>query len=429
MEVDSEGGRCILVAMQNERLRRPCTRSVWMRLISLLVSSLAIVCLRLQAQVYDTNNPVVGTFAGSGFYGYYDGQGVLTMFNSPTAIVSDTASNLFVLDWQNSLVRKITPGATVSTYFNLLPFSAVAPMTIDHSNALYVAIQSGGSLLRVSSNGVSSQINLPFNSYFAVGGLCVDSANNLYVSDSNGHRIYRQNTNGVWEIFAGSGNPGSIDGNWIFTSFNGPRALTVDAANNIYVWDSYGHIIRRINQNRDVATIAGSNSTFQDTDGVGLSAGFNAVLDIRADNEGSLILACGNSVRKITPTTNVVTIAGAFDQIGYTNGPGQLARFRSAAGVCPLGGVIFVADANDHRIRQITFNATPQPVDGADLSLTMFPGLKINGIVGRTYRIESSTDLSYWKPEDSVLLTSNPFLWIDQMGAAQKKFYRAFLLP
>jgi hypothetical protein len=399
-----------------------------MRLVSLLVSSVLIVCLRLQAQVYDTNNPVVGTFAGSGFYGYYDGQGVLTMFNTPTAIVNDTSSNLFVLDSQNSLVRKITPGATVSTYFNLLPYSAIAPMTIDHSNALYIATQQG-SLLRISSNGVSSQMNLPFNSYSAIGGLCVDSANSLYVSDSYGNRIYRQSNNGAWETFAGSGNPGSIDGNWIFTSFNGPRALTVDAADNIYVWDSYGHIIRRINQNRDVATIAGSNFAFQDTDGVGLSAGFNAVLDIRADNAGNLILACGSSVRKITPTTNVVTIAGAFDQTGYTNGPGQLARFRSAASVCPLGGMIFVADANDHRIRQISFNATAQPVAPGDLEMNAFAGVKVTGIVGRAYRMESSLDLTNWIAEETILLTTSPYLWIDRAGFIHKKFYRAFLLP
>jgi len=91
--------------------------------------------------------------------------------------------------------------------------------------------------------------------------------------------------------------------------------------------------------------------------------------------------------------------------------------------------MIFVADANDHRIRRITFNATNQPVDGANLSLIMFPGLEINGIVGRTYRIESSTNLSYWKTEGTVLLTSNPFEWIDRIGATQRKFYRAFLLP
>jgi hypothetical protein len=220
-----------------------------------------------------------------------------------------------------------------------------------------------------------------------------------------------------------------VDGNWIFTSFNYPRALTADAADNIYVWDSGNRLIRRINQNRDVTTIAGNTSAFQDADGVGLSAAFSIVLDMRADGAGNLLLACGTSVRKVTAMTNVLTIAGSFNEAGYTNGPGSLARFRNAAGICMSQGKIFVADSGDHRIRQITFNATTQPVPGADLSLNMYPGLQINGIVGRSYRVESSTNMSYWVPEETILLTSSPYLWIDRMDGSQRKFYRALLLP
>src|SRR4026207_1584976 len=68
------------------------------------------------AQNYDTNNPVVQTFVGSGFYGYLDGQGTQTMFNSPSAVVSDSSSNLFVLDNFNYRIRKVTPNGTVSTF-------------------------------------------------------------------------------------------------------------------------------------------------------------------------------------------------------------------------------------------------------------------------------------------------------------------------
>src|SRR5215510_1862472 len=68
------------------------------------------------AQNYDTNNPVVQTFAGSGFYGYLDGEGTQTMFNNPLAVVADSSSNLFVLDAGNARIRKITPNGTVSTF-------------------------------------------------------------------------------------------------------------------------------------------------------------------------------------------------------------------------------------------------------------------------------------------------------------------------
>src|SRR5262245_32425447 len=67
-------------------------------------------------QNYDTNNPVVQTFVGSGFYGYLDGQGTQTMFNGPVAVVADSSSNLFVLDTGNARIRKVTPNGTVSTF-------------------------------------------------------------------------------------------------------------------------------------------------------------------------------------------------------------------------------------------------------------------------------------------------------------------------
>jgi hypothetical protein len=46
----------------------------------------------------------------------------------------------------------------------------------------------------------------------------------------------------------------------------------------------------------------------------------------------------------------------------------------------------------DHRIRNITFNPVAQPVADAALNLNTYPGRQIIGVVGRTYRVESSTD-------------------------------------
>ena len=86
------------------------------RVSSLCPLCFVLCCWQAQAQIYDTNNDVVQTFAGSGFSGYVDGQGTQTMFNGPMAIASDTLSNLFVVDYYNSRVRKIAPDGTVSTF-------------------------------------------------------------------------------------------------------------------------------------------------------------------------------------------------------------------------------------------------------------------------------------------------------------------------
>ncbi len=113
----------------------------------------------------------------------------------------------------------------------------------------------------------------------------------------------------------------------------------------------------------------------------------------------------------------------------YGNGPGSNALFFSANGVCLSQGTIFVADSGDHWIRSISFDPAPQQVFGANLALNTYLGLQISGVVGRTYRIESSTDMSSWNTETTLLLPGSPHLWIDENALGQKKFYRAWLLP
>ena len=69
------------------------------------------------------------------------------------------------------------------------------------------------------------------------------------------------------------------------------------------------------------------------------------------------------------------------------------------------------------------------PGSGPSLDLDTYPGLQITGIVGRTYRIESSPDMNTWSVEAEVVLETKTFLWIDENGLGKKEFYRAVLLP
>src|SRR6266436_1058786 len=339
-----------------------------MKIIFPILLLTAACCGRGLAQNYDTNNVVVQTFAGSGFYGYFDGKGTQTMFNGPSAVVADSLGNLFVADSNNGRIRRITPDGTVSTFVgggnsqtgygtNVYLYFFLGHMFIDHSNVLWTSYgdANGGHLVRIRSDAYVSMASVPFG---FTSWLCFDSGNNMYYSDGAGNQIYRLRTNGVLEVFAGSGNPGSADGNWIFSSFSGPEALAADAADNIYVWDSGTYLIRRINQNRDVVTIAGSS--FENVDGVGRQASFRSISAMSVDDSGNLLLACGSSIRKMTAATNVLTMAGSFTETSYTNGTGATARFNGATGVCISRGTIYVADSNNQRIRSITFNPQPE---------------------------------------------------------------------
>jgi hypothetical protein len=369
------------------------------------------------------------------------------MFNNPNAIVADSHSNLFVWDSNNFRIRKIASDSTVTTFAGGGNQAAGVGSNVDLSNldlcnlaigqndTIWMLAFAGGGvayLYTITSGATitNSKPSLYLNnsSDIPLFGICLDSYGNVYISDPDANRIYRY-TNGVLNVFAGSGNQGYSDGNGIFTAFNKPATLAADSANNIYVWDSGNYLIRRIDQNQNVTTLAGKSPVTSILDGVGTNATFTSISQMCFDNSGNLYLACGNCIRKIDAQTNVVTIAGSFTQTGYTNGAGNLARFNGADGVCVSSGTLFIADSGNQRIRSITNNPTAQVVSGANLGIGTFAGVTITGTVGRTYQIQSSPDLSTWTTRATILLNSSPYLWIDQNPVSGNKFYRAVLMP
>ena len=59
----------------------------------------------------------VSTFAGSGTAGWADGQGTAALFYGQHGISVDPATlNVYVGDWGNNRVRKISPSGFVSTF-------------------------------------------------------------------------------------------------------------------------------------------------------------------------------------------------------------------------------------------------------------------------------------------------------------------------
>jgi len=419
------------------------------KIIAAVIVIVSMFAWQSRAQIYDTNNEVVQTFAGYGIPGYVDGQGQFTAFSSPNQIVSDTASNLYVWDNGNQRIRKITPDATVSTLAGggtlfdgygtnvSLAWGTVGTMAINHANTLWMVLVNGYGgnpyLLTINTNGYVSIVNGGLINLTSSSGLCFDSANNLYYS--GGNRIYRYNPNsGIVQAMAGSGIAGNYDGQGtLFSAFNNPTALACDQADNLYVWDSGNSTVRRIDQLQNVTTIAGNAYYYSSpADGVGTNATFSGVMSMFPDNAGNLYFVCGSCVRKMDAQTNVVTLAGIFNQYSspsYANGPGNLARFNNASGGCFSQGMVFVADAGNNRIRNITFNPQPQVVPPASLLLNTYPGLQINGVIGRTYQIQSSPDLNNWTTTATLLLNSSPYLWIDQNPVGGTKYYRAVMLP
>jgi sugar lactone lactonase YvrE len=185
-------------------------------------------------------------------------------------------------------------------------------------------------------------------------GIAVDAAGNIYVSDYGDNLIRKISTTGIVSTIAGNGNQGSLNGLDTASSFNGPTALALDAAGNIYVADDNNNMVRKIGTNGMVSTYAGSDSTGLINGPAANSALFGPT-GVTVDGSGNVYIAdAGNNIIRMVNTSDVVsTYAGSTNEAS-TNGPLLSASFNNPTGLAVDGhGNIFVADMLNGMIREI----------------------------------------------------------------------------
>jgi sugar lactone lactonase YvrE len=174
-----------------------------------------------------TADGLVSTFAGSaGVKGSVDGVGAAARLNAPTGIAVDDRGNLYVTDEWESTVRKITPAGEVTTLAgkagergstdgpaDRARFVVPAGIAVDRGGNVYVCdygnrtvrkITSGGDVStlagRVGSQGSADGIG-PAAEFSGPLAIAADEAGNLYVSDAN--TIRKITARGVVTTIAG----------------------------------------------------------------------------------------------------------------------------------------------------------------------------------------------------------------------------------
>jgi len=322
----------------------------------------------------DPNYGLVSTFAGS-TQGYADGTGVNAKFFNPYGIDVDASGNIYVVDLNNHKIRKITPAGVVTTLAGSTQgfadgngsnakFNTPTSLEVDAAGNVYVMdfnnhrvrkITPSGDVTTIAGSGVAGFVDGVGTSaqFNYARGLAIDGAGNIYIGDTGNYRIRKITPAGVVSTLAGSSTQGLVDGNAGNARIMDCFELTVDGSGVVYFTD--GHTVRKLTPSGDVTTIAGSSQGF--ADGNGTSAKFNTPTGIDIDASGVLYVMeqYGQRARRISTTGDVISLAGT-GVAGSTNGEGSVAQFSYARGiVVDHNGHIYIADEGNNRIRKISF--------------------------------------------------------------------------
>jgi sugar lactone lactonase YvrE len=280
----------------------------------------------------------ITSVAGSGKKGYSGDGGPATeaMLNEPYEVRFDTEGNLFFVEMQNHLIRRV-----------------------DRKSGIISTVAGTGRAGYSGDGGPATEAELR-----TPHSIAFDDAGRLYVADIGNHRIRRidlqQNKidtiagNGIRKLAEegqrAAGNP-----------LLGPRALTIEG-DTLWIALREGHSVWKMNLKEGVLhRIAGTGKSGYAGDGhAALQATFNGPKGIAIGPDKSVYVVDteNQAIRRIdTRSGKISTIAGsepAHRGAAGDGGPAIRAELNRPHGICiGADGTIYIGDTENHRVRKV----------------------------------------------------------------------------
>ena len=356
----------------------------------------------------------IGTFAGTGQYGFSEdgGPAVQTHLNAPIDVAVDGVGNVYFADARNHRIRMIDPSGTIGTFAGTGQYglsgdggpAAQAELhlpqsvAVDGAGNVYIADTRNNRIRRVDPSGTIITIagtgQPGFNENFSEGfsgdggpavqaqldgptGVAVDEAGNVYIADYGNHRIRRVDPAGTITTIAGTGQPG-FNRNFrgdpspaVQVQLNYPRGVAVDGAGNIYIADTVNHLVRRVDSSGTITTVAGNETpsgiAFHYTGlprvipglsgdgGPAVQAQLDFPRGVAVDGAGNVYIADtrNNRIRRVDPSGTIATVAGINDLEEFRG----VLEYPTGIAVDAAENV-YIADSGNRSVRRVDPSGT-----------------------------------------------------------------------
>lgn len=303
-----------------------------------------------------------------------DGQALASRFLGPRNIALDAAGNLFISDFIDHRIYRLSPGGRLETVAGngvrgagrdglavASELDAPASLAVDRSGVLWIA-DSGNRRIRRMHGGQIWTVVIRQNGQEVLRApvsLAFDPAGNLLIVDSipgGPDRLWRYKPDGALDLLFQTGPD--------LPALQSIRAVCVDKRGNIYLGG--GSIVVRISPSGSVAQVAGGGNFRQFAEGSSaLSSYLSAPRGLALDPNGNLYFAetLEGRVRRLDPTGRLSTVAGGGSEAD--NGAAlQAALFAPLALLTTPDGLLHIADSLGHRVRTVRPSGTISTLAG-----------------------------------------------------------------
>lgn len=338
-----------------------------------------------QWQLNGTNLPddLITTVAGYGTPGYSGDGGAATLasLKQPKDVAIAPDGSIYVADTGNGRVRQVDAHGLISSVVLPAQLNAPTGVAVDSAGNLFTADNVISRLFRRSALGVvTTETGTGTSGYSGDGGaatnarlaapqrVVVDATGNVFFSDSGNNRVRRVDTGGTITTVAGNGDFGDFGDGGAATnaSLRSPAGLSLDAAGNLFIADSFNNLIRKVDTNGIITTVAGTLTGGVSGDGIqATNASLNRPLGVAVDVAGNLFIAdTQNSLIRRVDTQGIIrTVAGGGAAAFAGDGGAAInAKLNNPAAVAvDANGRMYIADGGNNRVRMVRLGFGRRP--------------------------------------------------------------------